>query len=524
MKKTAILVVLLISNFLFAQEKINIEIKKSEIIKEDKKHTILQFSDSDNNGGVITVKGVYTRFGGTKAYKIEHFNANLKLVKSITLENEKKTYLGDMFVKDGVINLIQFKTEKDTKGITVNVLSSSITDLKFTTKKLYTLDREEFKKYFVAFLGPIPIQNGLSQMDQDGAGMVTISKNKNYLVLSFDIKNKKKESHLFVAFDSSFNRIYKATFQSEIADKYFEFEDIDISDENGDIFLLGKVFENKSRKTKKKGKTNYHYELYKIKANKQDKLSIKETENFIGSLYLLHQNKKLVLVGFYSNKGDYRYKGVCRFDLKDDLTIENKSFQPFNNQFFEDKYKSGAKVSKKRKELRNLDFKSVFLEKDGSVIINAEEFYITQHYVATQNGGYWTTTYHFNDIITVKLDANGKLLWARNINKAQTLPATASFTAIDVNGKNYIFINASDKIKKLSNNRIGFKQTGAKKSNLYVILIDKNGEMTYKKLIDDKESKVWYKVSDGIVDTKNNSVIFQGVRKKYQRILSLTIK
>jgi len=64
----------------------------------------------------------------------------------------------------------------------------------------------------------------------------------------------------------------------------------------------------------------------------------------------------------------------------------------------------------------------------------------------------------------------------------------------------------------LSNNRIGFKQISSKKSNLYVILID------------DKESKVWYKVSDGIVNTKEKSVIFQGTKKKYQRIIKLTVK
>jgi len=524
MKKIIYFIVLLTSTVFYAQSDIKVDIKKSEILKEKSKHTKIEFSDSDDNGGIITVKSINTAFLSTKEYIIDHFDANLKLIKSVTIPNEKRSKILNAFVKNGNIYLIQRQMNRKEKSLTFYVHTASVNSLKFSKKELLVLDKDKVKKYFAVAVGLLYFDNGINQSDGDHMGKITISKNKKYILLSLDIKKKEKETHLFIVFNDAFKKVYQTYFERDIKDKYFDFEDVDISDYDGTIFLLGKAYENKSRKSKKKGKTNYHYEVYKLSKDGKQQLNIKEPEKFIGSLYALHNKGQIALVGFYSDKDDYRYKGVCRYDLSNDLKIINKSFQPFSTQFFEDKYKKGAKVKKKHKELKHLAIKSIFLDNEGNVVINAEEQYITRYYSQSQHGGHWVTVYNFDDIITVKLDKNGKLIWARNINKWQTGFVNSSFTAIFVNNKNYIFLNASDKIKKLSNNRISFRQTSGKKSNLYVIRIDEKGDFTYKKLIDDKESKVWYKVADGIVNTKEKSVIFQGVKKKYQRILKVTIK
>jgi len=522
MKKTVFVLFTFFSTIFYAQ---NIGIEKSDIIKQEKKNTNLEFSESDGNGGVIVVKSIKKLFNKyAKSYKIEHYNANLQLVKSVSIEN-KRGFINDILIKDGTINLFQFQSDKKTKALLVNVLSASVEELNFKSNTLFTLDRKMFKKYFKFYLGVFSFDNGMNQEDMDSFGMITFSNEKKYFSLSFDIKNKEKEVHLLVVYDDDFNKIYDTIFESDIDDKFFDFKDITISNEDGTLFLLGKVFENKSTKSKKKKKTNYHYELFEIKDGIKHQTSIKEPEIFIGSLTLLNKNKKLVLVGFYSEKNDNRYKGICRIDLNDDLTIKNKAFQPFSNQFFEDKYRKGAKVRKSKKELHNLEYRSVFYDENDNVIINAEEFYITSYYVSNANGGgYWNTTFNYDDIISVKINPKGELLWARNINKSQYNSATASFSAITANNKNYIFINTSDKINKMSNNRIGFTGTSAKRSNLYVIVIDEKGDFTYKKLIDDKDSKVSYKVSNGLVNIQDNSIIFLGSKKKNQRIIRLTVK
>jgi hypothetical protein len=141
-----------------------------------------------------------------------------------------------------------------------------------------------------------------------------------------------------------------------------------------------------------------------------------------------------------------------------------------------------------------------------------------------QNGAMSSyTIQHYDDIIALKLNKEGDLLWSRNINKAQTGYANSSFTPISLDNKMYYFMNCSDNIKKLSADRIQFKQTSSKKSNLYVITLNNEGVFDYKKLIDDKVSKVFYKVNQGVIAPNGDEVILLGKKKKNSRIIKIKI-
>lgn len=524
MKIKSIIILLLISIFTYSQD-INIDVKKSEIFKDKKKNTTILFTENDGNGGLIILRsfngGLLQR---AKYYNIEHYNSDLKLVKSSRIENEKLNSINGMLIKDGTINLIQYYNSRK-KGITVNLLKSTIKDLNFSKKELFFISIEKFKKHFGFGIGLFFVSN-YESLDKDAFQSINYSLNKEFISFSFDLKNDKKETHLFYVYDNKFNKVYETLFETDIKDRLFEFESLDLNEKDGTIYLLGKAFESNSKKTKKKGKTNYHYELFKLTENSKEQINLKEENRFVGSLSLLYKKGNLSLVGFYSEKNDYRYKGVCRYNLNPTtLNVLKKSFKPFSDQFFNDKYKKGSKIRKGKKELKALSYRGVFLDENDNVIINAEEFYISTHYVSNGNGGgYYRYTYHYNDIISVKIDKEGTIIWARNINKAQTNIRNASYTSTIANNEVYFYLNISDKIRKLSNDRISFKQTSTKKSNLYVIKIAENGDFTYKKLIDDKDSKVWYRVNNGILSNNLKSVIFQGSKKKNKQIIKLTIQ
>src|SRR5690606_32887905 len=183
------------------------------------------------------------------------------------------------------------------------------------------------------------------------------------------------------------------------------YENIDVDDDDGEIFLLGKVFGNNSTKSKKDGKANYQYELHKITATGQKNVSFSTDENFIGSLFTVRGKNSISCAGFYSEKNDSRYKGVCRFNLNPEtLEITTKSFMPFSEEFIMDKY---GKV--KDKELRDLSFRSAFLNENEDIVLNAEEFFITARTNMSSNGGMSTTyVYNFNDIVSVKMSHDGK--------------------------------------------------------------------------------------------------------------------
>lgn len=523
MKKITIIILLIINIFGYSQ---NIRITKSDIFKDSKKHSELAFSLEDENGGLVTIR---TYFGGLlrtpKGYYIQYFDSNLKLIKETDYKIDKSA-IRNAFIKDGQLHLIEYQLNSKNNKITFNVLSSSVNNLDFSKKELFNFSEKDQKKYFGFLIGPVLFTN-ISQLDRNHGGEIIISKEKKFFAVNFDISNKDTETHKIFVFNNKFEKIYDAVIEKPIKDKFFEYNSIDIDDEDGTVYFLGKFYENNSKRIKKNGKTNYHFELVKINANGQKNTSFKNEDKFISSLILIKDKERLACIGFYGKKDESRINGTCLFNL-DSSTLEMKlkKFTPFSKTFLNDKYgnKKGKKKRGLKKGIKNIDFREVHLMSNGDLIVNAEEFYVTTHTTMSQGGGMSTRTiYHFDDIISLRINTKGNLKWARNINKRQTGFSNSSFTSVTIDEDSYFFINCSDKIKKLSADRISFKQTKSKKSNLYVIKIDERGEFIFKKLIDDKESKVYYKVNNGISNIDKKSVILTGKKKKKTRILKLNI-
>lgn len=145
--------------------------------------------------------------------------------------------------------------------------------------------------------------------------------------------------------------------------------------------------------------------------------------------------------------------------------------------------------------------------------------------MATPNGGgTWRYIFHYDDIVSARINPNGEIVWARNINKRQSTSGDnsyISYTSTAVGNDAYFFINAGEKVKKLSNDRIQFGQTSAKKSNLNVIRVNEKGDFDYQEILDDKDNEVPFMVSNGILS--GDSVFFIGRKGKKKQILKVTL-
>lgn len=524
MKKIALFVLLLFTFSSHAQE---ISIVKSEVFKDSKKRSSLEYSLEDEKGGVVTIRAFY---GGLimpklKGYYIQYFDAELNLIKEAEFEVDKNQ-IKNAFIKDNKLHIIEYVINKKEEEVLFNIASADLNTLQFKRKELLSLSKEQQKKYFGVYIFPFFFGN-FSQYDSNHTGEVIMSSNNNFFAINFEINNKDKETHKVFVFNSNFEKVYVQQIQKDIKDKYFDYESFDINDSNGTVYFLGKSFENESRRTKKKGKTNYHFELYKVNAEGQAHVSFKNDDKFINSLEVVKTRGSLMCVGFYGKNKEEKINGVGLFNLNPTtLEMLSEKFTPFSEQFLTDKYGNSDWMKKRKKKIgiKNIDFKGVYVMDNGDIILNAEEFYTTTHTVMSSDGSLRTyTVYHFDDIMSLRMNKDGDLLWARNINKTQVGFENSSFTSIPVKEDTYFFINCSDRIRKLSANRISFKQTRAKKSNLYVIKINKDGDLDFKKLIDDKESKVYYRVNDGNINLETQTVILTGKRKKKSRILKLVI-
>lgn len=523
MKKIIIVLTLLLSiSILTAQE---VSMIKSDIFKDSKKNSYLLYSLEDEDGGIVTIRSF---MGGLipklKGYYIQYFDANLKLLKETEYEVDDN-FIKQAFIQGNKLHLIEFEHDKKEDKILFNVVTANVSDLKFSKQELISFSEDNMQNYFGVMVFPFFISN-FSQLDNNHMGEVIMSHDKKYFVINFDMKDKDTETHKVFVFNNKFEKIYDQEIKKDIKDRLFEYNGIDI-DENGTVYFLGKVFENDSKRSKKDGKTNYHFELMKIDSEGQKTVSFKNEDKFISSLELIKGQDRLACVGFYGDNKESKFNGVCLINLDTyNLSILSETFSPFSDEFLTDKYgdRENKKDRKKEKGIGSIDYKGVYMMENGDIILNAEEFYITTHTMMSANGGMSTyTIYHFDDIMSVRLDKFGTLKWARNINKAQTGFSNSSYTSIPSGESTYFFINCSDSIKKLSADRIAFKQTKADKSNLYMITIDKNGDFDFKKLIDDKDSKVYYKVNDGVVNTEKGTVTLPGKKKKDTRILKIKI-
>ncbi|MGB1042069.1 MAG: hypothetical protein ACPGU6_01630 [Tenacibaculum sp.] len=515
MKRLSFLFLLLVLSIkTYSQEgAINVTLEKSELFKE-KKSSVLNTIYKDDLNNLYTIRTLESG----KSLLIDVFDKNLKKVNSLEHKIEKKHRVSGGFFNQKTLGFVEYFTNKKEKKIEAFLYTSSKDKLSFSKKKIFEVDNDRYPSFFESVFSA-------SKIDKDFQGNMSFSESGKYNVFNIDSSDKKNEHHSIKVFDENFDKLWEKEFELPYTDKRFKLQDVKVSDE-GDVFVLGKVHPKKKKKKKKGG--NYHYELFKITKTSVSSTKISVEDHFVATLELgFTPENKISCIGFYSNKNENRFKGVCSFIITpENIAIENSVFSPFTEQFLTDKYGKS-----KDKELRNITFKNVSYPNDGGMIITAEEFFITSTYVYTQYGGYTKISYNFDDIITLKLDDKGKLLWARNINKAQTSgyfsDPLMSFGTAQYNNNEYLILNAHKKMGELSGGRIKFRESflwKATKNNtkLYIVKFDKEGDFVYKTLLTNKEEETPFNCRF-IEQVSENELILYGQRKKKKQFLKITL-
>jgi hypothetical protein len=162
------------------------------------------------------------------------------------------------------------------------------------------------------------------------------------------------------------NKNIEHNFKRDIKDKKFVYENIDVSKDGKNLYLLGKVFTEEKKKKKEGGK--YQYELTRISNEGQATQVFDTDEHFSGSLKTIVFQDKLTCIGFYSDRKDYRFKGISYFELDPiTLAIRKSKYNPFTEQFIIDKYGKN-----KDKELKNLSFRGILITQQNEIVFNAE--------------------------------------------------------------------------------------------------------------------------------------------------------
>ena len=517
MKKFLLSFVFLLANvFSFAQN-IPFKITKSSVFKDEYKHSKIALVEDDGKGGVVIIRSyVGGGFSTGLGYYFEHYDSNLKLIKEFEYELKYSKAVRQSSVLGGImdgenVNIIDFMYEKDQKAYICSSLSANINDFNFKKSELFRINSEEIKQ-FVFFNGGV--------FDGDSGAHMIVNEDRTAFAITVDIKDKNVETHRMFVFNKALKKNVDHTFKRDIVDRKFVYENIDVSKDGNSVYILGKVYTDEKKKKKEGGK--YQYELTKITGDNTTTQVFDCNEHFAASLKTIVFDDRLICIGFYSDRKDTRFKGICYFELNPNtLELKKSKFNPFTEQFLIDKY-----GKEKDKELKFVSFRKMITSPNGDIFFNAEEFYITSHYFSSPyGGGYSNTIFHYDDIITAKINTEGEIIWARNINKRQSTDGEESYisyTSTAVKQDAYFFINTGEKVKKLSNDRIQFGQTSTKKSNLNVIRVNQNGDFDYQEILDDKDNEVPFLVANGVLS--GDSMFFIGRRGTKKQILKVSLK
>lgn len=232
-------------------------------------------------------------------------------------------------------------------------------------------------------------------------------------------------------FDKDLNLLWKKEVEMPYTEKKMNNLDYSI-DSEGNTYILASVFDDNSTDIKKSkdGEANYHIELLRIKANSSE---IKTTpitlaDKFISEIALFESPANyMVCAGFY-NKGKELddASGIVIFKVGAEGEIYDlASYEiPLDvlNQYArnKDQRKNARKEAKDKAEFEDLDLRELRIDKEGNIILIGEQAYTVTHTYYSSNGRSTTTTsYHYDDLLLTKINADGTFGWMKKLPKKQ---------------------------------------------------------------------------------------------------------
>ena len=428
------------------------------------------------------------------------FDKNLKKRHSLVVESSKKeTYVGEIVFEDEIKVFTVFSPK-----VKERIVYCHIFNLKSGThskKQLFEVNVAK-KKY-------------LFSSRNERQTSLDISSNGRYIAMATDNIYKDVNDYAIRVFDAATLELaYTKSYQKH-KDKYFKHKDISVND-NGEVYVLGKLYEDGKRE-KKRGEANYDFILNKITEESNDELSISLDNQHIQNLNISAVDGALHLIGFYSEKRTGNIKGGCNFIINsENFKVSSKTNFELPLDVYGDLFGEKTGSKRKGKELVNFYVNYTFQDSKGNTYLLAEEFYTTQSYVSNgMNGGYWQTTYHYDDILILKFGVSGKLDWGRSIFKRSNSP---SYNAFVENNKLHVLLNSGKNLLEKKDGRTKVSKGWFESSSLYDIVYNDFGEVTYSKIQDNK-GKTYYLPYFGTYQNDTFIMMSSGRKKRQFMIL-----
>lgn len=487
-----------------------------EKLNDRYRYSNLMTIEDDGSGGYILVRAYYQGLIlKPKGYFIEHYNKDLELVSEYNYKLKGLQFV-DGFFKNGRLSLLFLNYDFEREQYEYWAHTSPIEYFDFKPQKLLSIQAK-------AVSGALGKNYYNRDFSRGFSTTVLFNDDKSAFVISTHHKRGKNNKHTIHLYDNGLNKRGEFDFSGEIEEKNYAFENLATSKGLNEIFITGKAYFKKKRFRVEERK--FQYEMVKIASNGISTQSFDDPDKYSEALYPILKEGKLLCVGFYADRKDNRYNGLSYFEMNPtSLELQSKKYSPFTDQFMLDKFgREDDKV------IKNLVFKSVDVTDSGAILFNAEEYFVTHSMHSTGAGQRMKVDrYHHNDIVSAKLDANGDMVWARNINKTEVTQgdgAYASYSAYSKNGKTYFFIcTAADNPQLIGGERLIFKQGLSRNRNVFLISLDADGKLDYERIIGAEEARLPLMVSKPLKDEKDDELVFYAKRGNKKQLVKVAFK
>jgi len=497
--------ILLFFTTLSSAQKTKIEHRISSENKLENGASDYLFKCFAEDGGVLIGQSFYKSMmvRSIKGYEMKYFDSNLKLKKSFIYEKKNSVILSSI-IKDNTIYLVEAHFDYFGEEVEFFMSSSPLNDINFVETKLFTFTSKEV-------LGNVIDANG--SINENSPINVSFSSRKENFLINFKIRDKSKTSYHFYLFDINSNLIFKQSTTKNEKDRKIDFQNLFFNDENQSAYFMLKM---KTKNKKNGGK--YFYEIFKISKEKVISKPIDVGDKYFPDLKLFEIKNSPACLGIYSNEDDEKGAGVVYYKFNpDNLDLEIKKFSVLSEQYFIDKY-----GKEKDKETKNVFIRSIGVNDDSTILVNAEEYYTKGEEKVDQ-----PTFSFYKDIIALKLDDKGELLWSRNIDKYQgsaSYDQHLSFKTIFNNGNSHLILNNSRSANFLKNGTYKLKGNLTEKCELLVLTITSDGEFSGKRILDSKVNSWPFFTNDSFMKQESNYLLLIGKKGRKWQLLKLFYK
>lgn len=371
---------------------------------------------------------------------------------------------------------------------------------------------------------------------------ISTSTNESKILIQYRKKPKVKKDTKswdiigYKVYDTEMNETWAKTYTMPYTERRMNILD-NLIDQNGKVYMLAKVFHDDSNRDKKRRRdksANYHIELFEITdtADKIKTSKISLDDKFINDIVLVQSKEdELLCSGFY-NKGRTKNSSdglfTYKIDLNGKLISKNHYEIPLGiiNQYVKNrtKKKNARKDKKGKAEINALALKNIITNGDGSITLVGEKSYVVEH--RNYKTGKVTYTFHYEDVLISKINANGELAWMKKIPKRQKGvigKGGLSYSYFNANGNHYLIYLDNVKNFDLPLNKRPAMHMDGKGGYLTAVKInDQTGELVKGSILDFRRIKgdiVAYQFNtDRIVKTKDNEFFVEVYKKKKEDI------